>query len=258
MPGRVLIVAPQIAPESFAVAVDRRCRPRRTAGGRVAGPGRVGERAAHSPGGRRRSADRPDRPRPVARGGPRDDRAREQRRAGAARGEPASPRRPARGGAGSRGRRAGAARRGRSPRALAGFAERLVANGAPAAMLWADVADAARSRKWFAAWRDGLDWPALARLDGTSFEHAGQLAARRCVRHDRCDVPRRGWSGAVAAARRRVADLRHGRAARQLAPPRRRLRRHRARRSPSACSRPSAPRAASTSSSATTAPTSRP
>jgi len=60
---------------------------------------------------------------------------------------------------------------------LAGFAERLVASGAPAAMLWPDVADAARSRRWCAAWRDGLDWPALARLDGASFEHAGQLAA---------------------------------------------------------------------------------
>jgi hypothetical protein len=60
---------------------------------------------------------------------------------------------------------------------LAGFAERLVASGAPAAMLWPDGADAARSRRRCAAWRDGLDWPALARLDGASFEHAGQLAA---------------------------------------------------------------------------------
>ncbi|HSC64910.1 MAG TPA: toll/interleukin-1 receptor domain-containing protein [Caldimonas sp.] len=64
-----------------------------------------------------------------------------------------------------------------SPRALAGFAERLVANGAPATMRWADGADLARTGAWFAAWRDGHDWPALARLDGTALEHAGQRAS---------------------------------------------------------------------------------
>jgi len=64
-----------------------------------------------------------------------------------------------------------------SPRALAGFAERLVANGAPAAMRWADAADVARSGPWFAAWRDGQDWTSLARLGGSVREHAGQLPA---------------------------------------------------------------------------------
>ena len=59
--------------------------------------------------------------------------------------------------------------------ALAGFAERLVANGVPAAMRWADAADATRCRRWIAAWRDGLDWSGLARLDGASLEHSGQL-----------------------------------------------------------------------------------
>jgi hypothetical protein len=59
-----------------------------------------------------------------------------------------------------------------SPRALAGFAERLVANGAPATMRWSE-GDLARSRAWFAAWRDGRDWPALARLGSTLLEHAG-------------------------------------------------------------------------------------
>src|SRR6185295_1810431 len=48
-----------------------------------------------------------------------------------------------------------------SPRALSGFAERLVANGAPATMRWADGADPGRMRAWFAAWRDGSEWPAL-------------------------------------------------------------------------------------------------
>ena len=60
---------------------------------------------------------------------------------------------------------------------FAGFAERLVAHGAPAAMLWPDAGDAARSQRWFAGWRDGLDWPALARLGGAGLEHAGQRAA---------------------------------------------------------------------------------
>ena len=64
-----------------------------------------------------------------------------------------------------------------SPRALSGFAERLVANGAPATMRWADAADLARSRAWFAAWRDGGEWHALARLGGTLLEHAGELPA---------------------------------------------------------------------------------
>jgi len=62
-----------------------------------------------------------------------------------------------------------------SPRALSGFAERLVANGAPATMRWAGAADLAHSRAWFARWRDGSPWPALARLGGTVLEHAGQL-----------------------------------------------------------------------------------
>ena len=64
-----------------------------------------------------------------------------------------------------------------SPRALAGFAERLVANGAPATMRWSEGADLARGRAWFAAWRDGREWPALARLGDTLLEHAGQLPA---------------------------------------------------------------------------------
>src|SRR6187551_956366 len=41
-----------------------------------------------------------------------------------------------------------------SPRALSGFADRLVANGAPATMRWAGASDLARSRTWFAGWRD--------------------------------------------------------------------------------------------------------
>jgi len=64
-----------------------------------------------------------------------------------------------------------------SPRALAGFAERLVANGVGAAMRWADAAEVARSGPWFAAWRDGQDWTSLARLGGAVREHAGQLPA---------------------------------------------------------------------------------
>jgi hypothetical protein len=61
--------------------------------------------------------------------------------------------------------------------ALAGFAARLVAHGAPAAMRWADAADVARVRTWFAAWRDGHDWPSLAQLGGALLEHAGQLSS---------------------------------------------------------------------------------
>jgi len=60
---------------------------------------------------------------------------------------------------------------------LAGFAERLVAHRAPAAMLWPDAALAGRVGRWFAAWRDGVDWPGLARLDGAALEHAGQRPA---------------------------------------------------------------------------------
>ena len=64
-----------------------------------------------------------------------------------------------------------------SPRAFSGFAERLVANGAPATMRWTDSVDLARCRAWFATWRDGREWSALARLGGTLLEHAGQLPA---------------------------------------------------------------------------------
>jgi len=64
-----------------------------------------------------------------------------------------------------------------SPRALSGFAERLVANGVSAAMRWSGGVDLARSRAWFATWRDGRDWSALARLGGTVLEHAGELPA---------------------------------------------------------------------------------
>jgi len=62
---------------------------------------------------------------------------------------------------------------------LEGFSARLVDHGARAAMRWHDAIDATRARRWFAAWRDGLDWPALARLDGPGFEHAGALASAR-------------------------------------------------------------------------------
>src|SRR6187401_1586117 len=44
-----------------------------------------------------------------------------------------------------------------SPRTFSGFAERLVANGAPATMRWADGSDLGRMRAWFAAWRDGSE-----------------------------------------------------------------------------------------------------
>jgi hypothetical protein len=64
-----------------------------------------------------------------------------------------------------------------SPRAFSGVAERLVANGAPATMRWAEGADIARCRAWFATWRDGAEWQALARLGGSLLEHAGELAA---------------------------------------------------------------------------------
>lgn len=89
-----------------------------------------------------------------------------------------------------------------SPRAFSGFAERLVANGAPATMRWADAADLGRMRAWFAAWRDGSEWPALARLGGTLLEHAGQLRAaadsRTAAASGPASAPAR--SPAVAAA----------------------------------------------------------
>jgi len=44
-------------------------------------------------------------------------------------------------------------------------------------MRWADGIDLVRSRAWFATWREGREWPALARLGGTLHEHAGQLPA---------------------------------------------------------------------------------
>jgi len=79
-----------------------------------------------------------------------------------------------------------------SPRAFSGLAERLVASGAPATMRWAGAADLASSRTWFASWRDGDDWTALARLGGTLREHAGQLAA--------ADDPARAAPSGIAPA----------------------------------------------------------
>ena len=85
-----------------------------------------------------------------------------------------------------------------SPRAFSGFAERLVANGAPATMRWTDAVDLARSRAWFATWRDGREWPALARLGGTLLEHAGQLPAA-------AGVSTAATSGAASASARSPA-----------------------------------------------------
>ena len=65
-----------------------------------------------------------------------------------------------------------------SPRAFSGFAERLVANGAPATMRWADAADLARSRAWFATWRDGRR-VARAGAAGRHIARARRAASRR-------------------------------------------------------------------------------
>jgi hypothetical protein len=60
---------------------------------------------------------------------------------------------------------------------FAGFAGRLVAHGAPAAMVWSERFDAGAARRWWRAWRDGMDWPTLARLDAAVLEHAVRPAA---------------------------------------------------------------------------------
>jgi TIR domain len=86
-----------------------------------------------------------------------------------------------------------------SPRAFSGLAERLVASGAPATMRWADAADLASSRTWFARWRDGHDWAALARLGGILREHAGQLAATD-------DAAKVATSGVASTAARSPAE----------------------------------------------------
>jgi hypothetical protein len=136
--------------------------------------------------------------------------------------------------------------------ALAGFAARLVAHGAPAAMRWADAADVARVRTWFAAWRDGHDWPSLAQLGGALLEHAGQLSSAAQSSAAATSPQRRDRPRSLACRRPpRPRRPRH-------APLLLRRRRHRPRPWSSACSRASEPKAASTSSSATTAPTSRP
>ena len=85
-----------------------------------------------------------------------------------------------------------------SPWALSGFAERVVANGVSAAMRWAVGVDLARSRTWFATWRDGHDWPALARLGGILLEHAGDPPAA-------ADSNAAPTSGVAAAAERSAA-----------------------------------------------------
>ena len=53
---------------------------------------------------------------------------------------------------------------------------------------------------WFATWRDGQDWPALARLGGTLLEHAGQLPAAADSEHGR-DVGSRARRRAIARGR---------------------------------------------------------
>jgi hypothetical protein len=72
---------------------------------------------------------------------------------------------------------------------FAGFAERLVAHGAPAAMVWPGGLDVARGRRWFRAWHAGTGWPTLAALEWTELENAARTAGTSNAVPPRALVP---------------------------------------------------------------------
>jgi hypothetical protein len=77
---------------------------------------------------------------------------------------------------------------------MTGFSTRLVAQGAPAAMVLPGWLAAERARRWWGAWRDGTDWTRFALLGGAVLERATrpeQEVVRRALAATLGSAPRR-------------------------------------------------------------------